>query len=94
MELRKFSGYLLFSSQPIGAFIYLFVGRLLISNLRRKKSEQTGPIYPSYQQGYQPLQQPIHNHQEYEQHQHSSRPQYDQPEVTYPETPQMHDSIE
>src|SRR6185312_4118432 len=71
-------------AQPIGAFLYLFVGRLLISNLRRKKERQTSPVYPSYQQGYQPLQQPMHNHQEYEQYQHSSQPQYEQPEVTYP----------
>ena len=77
------------SAQPIGTFVYLFVGRLLISNSRRKKERQVGPIYPSYQQGYQPLQQPMHNHQEYEQHQHSERSHYAQPEVTYPEAPQM-----
>ncbi len=54
-------------AQPIGAFIYLFVGRLLVSNSWRKQEPQVEPVYQPYQQGYQPPQEPQQNDQVHEQ---------------------------
>lgn len=77
-------------AQPIGGFIYLFIGRLLVSNSRRKQEPEMKLVYRPYQQGYQPPQELRQNYQQQEQQPHTQS-QYDQPEASYPEAPQMFD---